>query len=280
LKRVLLVGGFGQLGSAIRKDWTDCEIVAPSHGELALEDSARMRDWIARFHPDVLVNAAAFHDVDRCEAEPERALEINALAVGRAAALCAERDVLFVTVSTDYVFDGETDAPYPESASTHPLSLYGLSKLVGEYLARGAKRCFVVRTCGLYGAAESRSRPSFVERVLATSQRDEPLRVVADVVVSPTFAGDLAAAMRRLIEAESYGIYHAVNTGAVSWYDFAREALALAGGTAPIEPIGRAQWKAPAVRPRFSALENEKLRALGVTLPPWREGIRAYLSLR
>jgi dTDP-4-dehydrorhamnose reductase len=282
VKRILLIGGSGQLGTAIRQRWNDCTIAAPSREELDLADRAAMRGAIERFRPDVLVNSAAFHDVDRCEDEPERAFAINALAVGAAAALARESGAVFVTVSTDYVFDGETAAPYREDNVPHPISVYGVSKLAGEYLVESLRmRAFVVRTCGLYGrTTNGRGRKSFIERVLSQRRSDPPLSVVSDVVASPTFAGDLADALARLIETDAYGLYHAVNAGAVSWYDFATEAIAQAGSEAGVEPIAASERRAPAARPRFSALESAKLEGLGVSIPSWRAGIARYLALR
>lgn len=281
MTRVLLIGGSGQLGTAIARGWSDCEIESPSHERLGLEDESALAQAFRRSKPDVLVNAAAFHDVDRCEREPETAFAINATAVGSAARLAAKHDAAFVTLSTDYVFDGAKRAPYLESDVPNPLSTYAASKLAGERLvAESGARAFVVRTCGVYGPASSRSqRTTFVDRVLAQGAAGEPVRVVDDVVASPTFAGDLAGALRRLIESRAYGLYHAAGSGAVSWYDFAREAVRLAGGAFEIEPISAQSWKAAAVRPHYSALENAKLRELEIELPTWREGIAAYLEL-
>lgn len=281
MTRVLLIGGTGQLGTAIRQGWRDCEIAAPPREELDLADGTGLRDAMERSRPDVLVNAAAFHDVDRCEDEPEQAFAINALAVGAAAALARERGICFVTISTDYVFDGKSSEPYAEDAPARPLSVYGVSKLAGEYLAdRGDGRAFVVRTCGLYGAALSSSRRGLIEHVMTHTSHDAPLRVVSDVIASPTYVGDLADALRRLIATESYGLYHAVDAGPVSWYDFACEVARQAKIDAPIEPITAAQWKSRAVRPRFSALANLKLGGLGIEMPSWRDGITAYLKKR
>lgn len=229
----------------------------------------------------MLVNAAAFHEVDRCEEEPARAFELNALAVGEAARIAREHDAVFVTIGTDYVFDGAKAAAYTEDDAVHPLSVYGASKLAGEYLVECFNpRAIVVRTCGLYGRATASHRRPFIERVLTHDAQAAPLRVVSDVVASPTFAGDLAHALRGLIETESFGLYHAAGAGAVSWYAFAREALDQAGLAISIEPIRAAQWTARAVRPRFSALENAKLARLGIAMPSWRAGIAAYLALR
>jgi len=280
LTRVLLIGGSGQLGTAIAQNWSHCEILAPARDSLDLENESALREHVERVRPDVLVNAAAFHDVDRCEDEPERAFAVNALAVARAARVARERDIVFVTFSTDYVFDGRAAAPYAEEDAPHPLSVYGTSKLAGEYLVESLRgRTFVVRTCGLYGKSSSR-RSSFLERVLTHRPGDAPLRVVADVVASPTFAGHLAAAVWRLIASGAYGLYHAVNAGAVSWYEFACEAAAQASVDAVIEPIPASQWKRGARRPRFSALENRKLARLGIAMPGWRDGIAAYVQVR
>jgi dTDP-4-dehydrorhamnose reductase len=281
VKRVLLIGGSGRLGTAIRERWTDCEIAAPPHTLLALEDGAALRAAVEDLRPDLLVNAAAFHDVDRCELEPERAFAINAFAVGAAARLACERGVRFVTMSTDYVFDGASNEPYDEAAAAEPLSLYGMSKLAGERLVENSgARAYVVRTSGLYGAATSSSRPSLIDRLLSPSHEVAPLRVVTDVYASPTFAGDLAVALRQLVEVQAYGLYHAVNVGPVSWYDFARTAIDLAGSERSLEPILAAEWKTTAIRPRFSALANARLGMLGITMPSWRSGVAAYLATR
>jgi dTDP-4-dehydrorhamnose reductase len=280
VKRVLLIGGSGQLGTAISARWRDCEIAAPSHEELPIENTERLCDALEGFAPDVVVNAAAFHDVDRCEVEPQRAMQINALAVGAAARAAARRDAIFVTLSSDYVFDGLKDAPYVETDAPAPLSRYGASKLAGERLvAESGARSFVVRTCGVYGPARSRSRRTFIERVLTQGEDEAPLRIVADVVASPTFAGDLADLLRELVGTRAYGLYHAAGAGAVSWYEFACEALRQAGIAPRIEPIAASQWSTRAPRPRFSALENARLAELGLSLPPWRAGIAAYLAL-
>jgi dTDP-4-dehydrorhamnose reductase len=280
LKRVLLIGGTGRLGTEIRRRWRDCDVIAPSHEELDLEQSAKVRAAIGGVRPDVVVNAAAFADVDRCEREPERAFAVNALSVRSAAEHTREFGAAFVTISTDYVFDGRNDVAYAETDAPHPLSVYGVSKLAGEYLVEMlGMPAFVVRTCGLYGSSSSNGRPSFIERIL-THAPGAPLRVVADVVASPTYAGHLADALRRLIDTTEYGLYHAVDAGAVSWYDFAVEAMRQAGLPPAVEPIAAEEWKAQAIRPRFSALANAKLARAGIAMPTWRDGIAAYLQVR
>ncbi|HUA10095.1 MAG TPA: dTDP-4-dehydrorhamnose reductase [Candidatus Acidoferrales bacterium] len=279
--KVLLVGGSGQLGSEIRGRWSQDEIVAPPHSELSLEETGDLELAIDAESPELVVNCAAFHNVDLCESQPEAAFSVNALAVDRAAALCQARDIAFVTISTDYVFDGRASRPYAENDCPNPVSAYGASKLAGEQLVlRRDMKAYVVRTCGVYGVAGSKSKGTFVDRIIAQARAGETPRVVSDVIASPTYAGDLAAALRKLIATGAYGLYHAANPGPVSWYDFASAALELAGVAQRIEPISASQWKAPARRPAFSALAIPKLAALGIAMPPWREGIAAYLRDR
>jgi dTDP-4-dehydrorhamnose reductase len=280
--KVLLVGGSGQLGTEIRTRWTDCEIASPSHEELDVEDTPALDAALDALGPDAVVNCAAFHNVDRCESEPERAFAVNALAVARAARLCRQRDVTFMTISTDYVFSGETSRPYAEDDAPHPISAYGTSKLAGELLVDLLQsKAFVVRTCGVYGLHASVSKGhTFVDRIITQARAGEAVRVVSDVVASPTYAGHLAPALRRLLETRAYGLYHACNVGPVSWHDFAAKTLEFAGIAHPIEPISASVWKAAARRPRYSALANHRLQSLGITLPPWHAGIEAYLRDR
>ena len=277
--KVLLIGGSGQLGSEIRSRWASDDVVAPAHDQLDFEDGAALEALVARERPALVVNCAAFHNVDLCESEPDRAFAVNALAVDRAAALCAKRDIAFLTISTDYVFDGNASTPYREEDCPRPISAYGASKLAGEQLVlRRAMKAFVVRTCGVYGVHASKSKGTFIDRIVTQARSGETPRVVHDVIGSPTYAGHLAIALRAIVASGAYGLYHACNVGPVSWYDFARAALELAGIAHPIEPISAAQWKAPARRPAFSALENAKLDRLGIAMPSWREGIAAYLG--
>ncbi|MEO6835001.1 MAG: dTDP-4-dehydrorhamnose reductase [Candidatus Tumulicola sp.] len=280
-RRALLIGGSGQLGTEIRRGWTEYVIAAPSHAQLDLEDAGAVAAAIADLAPDVVVNCAAFHDVDRCEDAPERALAVNAIAVERAARLCRDRGVAFVTVSTDYVFDGSSRRPYAEDDPPHPVSAYGVSKLAGELLIENlGSRALVVRSGGVYGVGHSAGREAaFVARVLAQARAGEPVRVVSDAIASPTFAGHLAQAIRVMVGAGVSGLYHAADVGPVSWYDFAVEALAQAGIRHAVEPIPAREWHARARRPAFSALDSRKLRGLGFEMPSWGEGISAYLQL-
>jgi dTDP-4-dehydrorhamnose reductase len=244
-----------------------------------VEDAAAVATAIAAHAPDVVVNCTAFHNVDVCEREPARAFAVNATAVEGMARAARAAGAAFVTISTDYVFDGETDRPYRETDEPRPLSQYGASKLEGERrVERLQMDAYVVRTCGLYGTRVSSSKGyTFVDRVLAKARAGEPQAIVDDAFASPTYAAHLAAALRGLIESRRYGLYHAADAGPVSWFAFASEALRRAGIDGPLEPTSRAAWKPETPRPRFSALASERLAALGFAMPTWGEGLSDYL---
>lgn len=279
MMEVLVFGGSGQLGAEIVRRWDDCTVVAPSRAEADVED----RDAVARLLRarayDLVVNCTAFHNVDECERVPERAFAVNAVAVEMLARASRDAGAAFATISTDYVFDGETDRPYREDDEPAPLSQYGASKLEGERrVAALGSRAYVVRTCGLYGTRVSSSKGyTFVDRVIARGRAGEEQTVVADSFASPTYAGHLAAALRGLVGTGAYGLYHAADAGAVSWYDFARAAMEGAGVRGPLRPISRADWVPEVPRPRYSALDSGRLAALGIVMPSWPEGLRDYL---
>ena len=279
MMRVLLIGGSGQLGSEIRRRWEGCDISAPEHDELDITDQRAFLHAIDAGKPDVAINCAAFHNVDRCEDEPLRAFEVNAVAVDAMAAACTQRNIAFVTISTDYVFSGNTNAPYDEDATAHPISAYGASKLAGELLVqRRNSDALIVRTCGVYGVRPSASKGyTFVDRIIAQAKAGEHIRVVDDVIASPSYAGDIAEALRVLVEKRRSGLYHLVNRGAVSWYEFAKQALSAAGIDHPIEGVPQSAWFTKAARPRYSALTSNRLASLGIELPSWQAGIESYL---
>ena len=279
---MLLLGASGQLGSELVRARGSHAVIAPSHAEAPIENSAVIAALLREHKPKVVVNCAAFHNVDRCEEEADQAFLSNAIAVDRIASLCDEIAATFVTISTDYVFDGAKGAPYTESDAPHPLSTYGISKYAGELLVRRHAPChLIVRTCGVYGVRPSATKGhTFIDRIITQARGSEEIRVVDDVIASPTYARHLAQALLRLIDIGASGIVHVANTGAVSWHAFATEALRQAGITHPIRAIGSGDWKAKAIRPTYSALVSDRLGAYGIEMPSWHEGIRDYLADR
>lgn len=279
-RKVLVFGGSGQLGSQIARRWNDDEVIAPARSDVNIEDRDAVERAIAQTQPDTVVNCAAYNDVPAAEKDPQRAFAVNAFAVAALAEICARRSVLFVTFSTDYVFDGALGRPYVETDAPRPLNAYGMSKLGGELFTLGQHaRSYVVRTCGVYGTGVSTSKGyTFINRILERAKAGERLRVVDDQTISPTYAGDLADGVRVLIgSAAPFGLYHMVNEGAVTWYDFAVEALRQAGIPCEVEPVSSAEFSGGVRRPAFSALENARLHQVNIGMPPWREGLSAML---
>jgi dTDP-4-dehydrorhamnose reductase len=279
---MLVLGGGGQIGTAIREAYR-APVVAPSHDEFDIV-GGDIDALVAREAPGVVVNCAAFHNVDRCEGDPEAAFAANALAVDRMARACANASIPFVTISTDYVFDGSARRPYRENDATGPRTAYGASKLAGELLARRyGPTTIVVRTSGVFGTTGTSSKGyALVEKVLAQAERGEPTRMVSDVTFSPSYAPHVARAILDLIDHNASGIHHVTNTGSCTWYDYVRTAFAKAGfADAPLEPVSYRSLGNPTQRPMYSPLENTTFAALGITpLPSWEAALDAFLNVR
>jgi dTDP-4-dehydrorhamnose reductase len=250
--------------------------------ELDLCDFVYSRTRISGIRPDVVVNAAAFTRVDDCETEPERAFWVNTYAVRNLAQVCADVGCVLVHVSTDYVFDGMKTTPYTEDDLPNPLSVYGTSKLAGEYFVRNlVPRHYVIRTSGLYGRAGAASRRgNFVEMMLRLADEGQPIRVVTDHILTPSSARDVARKIVDVLRTDRFGLYHVTNAGQCSWFEFARAIFALAGVAPHMEPTTEAHG-ARARRPRYSVLAHTRLAAMGADdLPSWQEALAAYLRER
>lgn len=279
--RIALIGAAGQLGSDLQLQLR-ADVVPLRHQDLELGDDDSVPRVLAAIAPEVVINCAAYNFVDRAEDEPTAAWQINTLGPRRLAKFCAARDAVLVHFSTDYVFglDQQRSEPYREVDLPGPLGTYGLSKLSGEFAVRAlCEKHFVIRTCGLYGQAARRGagKGNFIETMLRLGRERPQLSVVADQVCTPTSTADLASAVASLIETTAYGLYHATNSGQMSWFELAREALRLEGLTTPIVPITTAQFGAKAPRPHFSVLNSEQLtRVLGRPLPDWHDALTRY----
>jgi dTDP-4-dehydrorhamnose reductase len=253
---------------------------AGGRDELDVTDPAAIARVLDRVHPDVVINAAAFNDVDGAEAALGPAMAVNAVAVGHLARACRERGALLVHVSSDYVFDGAKREPYREDDCARPLNAYGVSKLAGCLLVAAAGGPhLIVRTSGVFGPGGNRVKGgSFVERILVRARGGQALRVVADQVFSPTYAPDLAAALVALVDRGARGLLHVTNGGSCSWHELATAALEMAGVRATVEAIASRELGAPAHRPPYSVLANERARAAGLApLRPWRDALAEFL---
>jgi dTDP-4-dehydrorhamnose reductase len=283
LETLLVLGGTGQIGSALCREFADVAVVAPSSAELPIESSAAFEAALERVRPDLVVNCTAYHQLDQCEANPDRAFLINALALGAAAHACARRGVGFVTIGTDYVFSGESDRPYTEADREGPLNVYGISKLAGErYAAIANPATIVFRVSGVFGPSGfSNKGPTFVERMISMAERNEPIRVVDNIRFSPSYAPDVARTMRAVIEGETSGLFHVTNAGSCSWFELASESLRAAGFERAIERTQYSNDGAAVKRPMNSSLEHAELRRRGyASPPPWQSAVAAYVAER
>ena len=281
--RVVIVGASGQLGADLMHAFADRQPIGVEHRNVDIEIPSAISTMLLRHKPDVVINTAAFHNVELCETRPDRAMAVNALAVDQLAAQCAAANVVFAHISTDYVFDGETTRPYVESDPCRPLSAYGISKFAGELLIhRNTDRAYIFRTSGLYGTRGSSTKGyTFIDRMLTQAAEGRPLRVVDDVTFSPSFTRHVAASIRQIIDSGRFGTYHVSNTGACTWFAFATEILRQANLDADLTATTQAAFPSLARRPRNSALAHAGLLSLGFSeAPPWQDGVRAYLTER
>ena len=282
--RIAVLGSAGQLGRDLCPRLPD-EVVPLTRSDIDLARPDTIAPCLVAARPDVFVNCAAYNFVDRAETEPDAAFAVNALGVRELARACAAGGVKLVHFSTDYVFglDATRATPLTEDDPPGPLSLYGLSKLAGEYLVRAAAPdALVVRTCGLYGTWGSGGKGgNFVETMLRVAGQGKPLRVVNDQHCTPSYTADVAGAAAALIRAGASGLFHVTSAGACTWYEFAAEIFRQTGLKPDLTPIASAQFGAPARRPPYSVLSNAKLASAGVNTPrPWPEALAAYLAER
>lgn len=262
---IAVLGSSGQLGSVFSR-LLDGEAQCLTRRDLDICDEESVYSWFGATRPETVINCAAYNAVDQAETDEERARSVNAIAVGRLAALCAGIGSRFVTFSTDYVFDGTKGAGYVESDPPSPLSAYGRSKLEGEDLALSNHGgSLVIRTSGLLSATHQ----NFVTKIL-DALGGGGVRVVHDQTGCPTNVEDLAPATLAALEAGATGLLHLAGSQAVSWFDLARSIAAAAGiPTDLVEPVASADFPRPAPRPRFSVLQSVRLEALGIIpLPP------------
>lgn len=283
--RLALIGANGQLGYDLMQRLAGQDAVPLTHADLDIADGDAVERVLDAAACDVVINLAAYHRVDDCEApgNAERAFLVNGLGVRNLARHCARTGRVLVHFSTDYVFDGRAGRPYTEEDAPRPLSVYGASKVAGEHFVQAlCERYYLIRTTGLYGVVGSSGKGgNFVETMISRGRAGAPLRVVDDQVMSPTATADLAGKVLELIATGRYGLYHITNSGWCSWYEFARTIFELDGINADLQPTTSAAFGAAARRPAFSALENRRLVAAGLTpLRPWREALADYLKAR
>jgi len=279
-RRLVVTGAAGQLGTAIVRTFASSADVVPlTRQELDLSDAAAIEARLTAERPDLVINCAAFNDVDGAEDRAVEAIRINAGAVRAMARACRTAGAVFVHYGTDFVFDGVASSPYTEDDEPSPQSVYGCSKLLGDWFAADAPRHYVLRVESLFGGARRRSS---VDRIADAIAAGEPARVFVDRTVSPSFVEDVARATERLLDTEApCGLYHCVNSGHTTWHALAEEIARVLGRHANLVAMRVADVPMRARRPQYAALSNEKLRRTGgVDMPTWQDALQRYLRDR
>lgn len=275
--QILVVGSTGKLGSKL--------VEVLSHGytvtgigstELDIKNFNEVMTVIRKEKPDLVVNAAAWTDVDGCALDPDKAVTINGFGAQNLAVAAHEIGAAILYISTNEVFDGQSRQPYNEYDPTNPANAYGYSKYVGERgVVETNPRHYVVRTSWVF----AHKGKNFVHAMIDAARLKKPLRVVTDEVANPTYNDDLAEAIGLLVDTGRYGTYHLCNEGAVSRYQFARYILDKAGyAETPIEKISRHEWKRPSLPPAYSGLANTLGRHIGIRMRDWQDAVDEFLQ--
>lgn len=276
--KVMILGANGMLGKAMLKALEAYYTVIPmDRRHIDITYPEQMREGIKRGKPVIIINCAGFTHVDGCEKEKELAFTANGEALKNMALICKEEGIKLVSISTDYVFDGEKDTPYVEDDPPNPINIYGSSKLLGETYVRDLLNSYLlIRTQWLFG----KGGRNFVDSILRQAVEKKEFYVVEDQWGSPTYTKDLAEAIKTTIDLNAEGIYHIANSGITNWYLFARKILELAGlKEVRITPASSEVYARPAKRPRFSVLNCTKFQRLsGKPLRPWEDALRDYLK--
>lgn len=292
--KILITGSGGQLGNEL------CKILKNGVSELGeipqslkhatvigtdvcdgaqkldITNMKEVRVFLRRNQPDVVINCAAFTNVNGCESQQQAAFKVNALGPRNLAIACEEIKAKLIHISTDYVFSGEGDTPFCEYDTVAPQSVYGKTKLLGEeYVRQFCSRYFIVRTAWLYGYVGA----NFVKTMVRLAKQNGKVTVVNDQLGNPTNAADLAHHLLLLSDTSEYGVYHCTGEGICSWYDFAKEIIRLSGVEAEVLPCTTEEYPTPAKRPAYSALENAMLCAtVGNYMRPWQQALEAYFK--
>jgi dTDP-4-dehydrorhamnose reductase len=284
-KKVAVFGCRGQLGvelvSVFEKRGYD--VAGFERSKIDISDAAQVAQVFASEDPAIVVNAAAYNQVDVAEKEPMAAMQANGIAVGNLAMACRQHDARLVHFSTDYVFDGTAGRAYTEEDATHPLGAYAVSKLAGEFYAQAyLDNPLIIRTSGVFGPGGlNTARGNFIEAMLRLAAGNQPIRVLNDHVASPTYSPFLAARAADLVDRNLTGFFHVGGGEPISWFDYAAMIFRVAGLHPELKPTNEREFRAAARRPKYSALSNAKMERSGIEpLPPLETAVQLYMQER
>ena len=284
--KVALIGANGQLGSDINSHFSQCDryqLTALTRSDIDIRQADIVDQVLTRQKFDVVINSAAYVRVDDCEQEVDTAFNVNAIGALNVARTCRDIGALCVYISTDYVFRGDRQSPYTESDIPNPINIYGTSKLTGEYLVQQTTaRSLILRISSVFGKAGASGKGgNFVETMIKKAKASDPIKVVNDIFMSPTYTYDAARLLDVLLQEGATGLIHGANSGSCSWHEFASAALSLANIQYPIEAIPASDFPTKATRPMNSALISNHLPQItNFQMRPWQEALAAYIQAR
>jgi len=282
MKTILVIGSTGQLGtSLLGVSGNNARLIGISHQDCDVSDIDTLSSIIHKYNPYVIINTTAYHNLQLCETSPKKAFQVNAIAVGELAKLCKANKINFITISTDYVFDGKKKTPYIESDVPNPIQVYGASKYTGELLSRYIYPggTYVIRTCGLYGGLEGSHQKggNFILNILKESKHKKIVYVNNSQRVNPTYAPHLATAIIKLINTRcDPEIYHLANENFCSWYEFSKYIFQIFNITTQLERSTLNFSQSEFTRPKFTVLKNTKGKKVHIVLPHWKIGLIEY----
>lgn len=282
--KVAVIGANGQLGSDICKAF-ECageEVITLTHDMFELSDIDSVASVLRQVLPDLVINTAAMHNVEACEADPKKSFLVNGIGARNLAVMSNEVGCTLMHISTDYVFDGSKGAPYREIDCPNPLNVYGNTKLSGEFFVRNiANKYFILRVSGIYGLNPCRAKGgrNFVTTMLRLAKERDEVRVVNDEITSPTYTGDIALQILRLAGCYKYGLYHVAAKGHCSWYEFAAKIFELTNTSVRLSVADPNEFPMKVSRPKYSVLENYALKSIGLDIMPhWSQSLQNYLK--
>ena len=278
--RVLLTGAGGLLAAAIVGEFGEgYEVQGCTRQDLDISSGEAVIARLAAFTPHVVINCAAYNDVDGAEADAPAALRVNALAVGELSRAARAAGAILIHYSTDFVFDGASDRPYVEDDPPNPRAVYAASKLLGEWLALEHPSAYVLRVESLFGESGPGRRRGSLGTIVARIRAGEPVPVFVDRTVSPSYTADVARATRALVERNAPpGLYHCVNSGLATWKEIAEEAARLLQRPLALQALTLETARLKAPRPKFCALSNARLAAAGIVMPSWQDALARHLG--
>ena len=277
--KIVIIGSTGQLGQDLMKMLQpDHEVIGLTHQDIEVTDYNSFQT-LKEQKPSVIINTAAFHKTDQCEDEPLKTFSVNAVGPKNVAAVSKEINATNVFISTDYLFSGSKNEPYTEEDVPDPINTYGISKLAGELFTKQTPKYYIFRVASLFGVAGASGKGgNFVETMITKAKKSEPVSVVDDMWMSPTYTKDAAAIIKKILELTlPFGTYHLTNQGQCTWFQFAQEIFRLTGLNPDLKRIETSQIQTKAKRPLFSALKSVKLPQYNLGMRSWKEALYSYL---